>query len=165
MRLEVLALAVSLVTCIARAEMPADPDWKEVEAPPAPAVRTDGLIPLDVTGSSLRFGVDPASISVGPDDIVRYVVVASSRTGTVNALYEGIRCGTGEFKVYARHNPDTGWTLAKDPLWRSLHEQPISRHTLEIARTGACVGHGTNSPASRIVRDLRSPVDTRLRGN
>ena len=36
--------------------------------------------------------------------MVRYVVVATSDSGAVNAIYEGIRCDTGRFKVYARHN-------------------------------------------------------------
>ena len=40
----------------------------------------DGLIPLDIPGSTLRFGVDPASVTIGSDGIVRYVVVASSTT-------------------------------------------------------------------------------------
>jgi len=61
-------------------------DWKETEAPPPPPLRTTGLIPIDVAGSSLRFGVDPASISVGADRVVRYVVVATSASGTVNGM-------------------------------------------------------------------------------
>jgi hypothetical protein len=163
MRLDRFVLALLAGTCAAHAQLvPLDPDWKEVEAPPAPSFKTTGLIPIDIPRSSLRFGVDPASISLGQDGIVRYVVVATSDTGTVNALYEGIRCGTGEFKVYARHNPGSGWTVAKDTPWRSLHEPPVSRHSLAIARTGACIGDGTNRSASQIARDLRAPVDKRF---
>jgi CNP1-like family protein len=162
MRLESTVVALALAACAAHAQLvPQNPDWREAEAPP-PALKLDGLIPLDVPGSTLRFGVAPASIAIGSDGIVRYVVVASSTTGTVNAIYEGIRCGTGEFKVYARHNPDSGWTPTQDAAWRSLHAQPMSRHSLLIARTGACVGHGANRPAARIVQDLRSPVDGRF---
>jgi len=163
MRLESTVVALALAACAAHAQLvPQNPDWREAEAPPPPALKLDGLIPLDIPGSTLRFGVAPASVAIGSDGIVRYVVVASSTTGTVNAMYEGIRCGTGEFKVYARHNPDSGWTPTKDVAWRSLHAQPMSRHSLLIARTGACVGHGANHSAARIVRDLRSPVDNRF---
>ena len=167
MRLESFVAALAFAACAAHAQLGTEsPDWKEVEAPPPPALKLDGLIPLDIPGSTLRFGVAPASVTIGSDGIVRYVVVASSTTGAVNAIYEGIRCDTGQYKVYARHNPDSGWKPTKDADWRSLHEQqqkPMSRHTLVIARTGACIGHGANRPATRIVQDLRLPADTRFR--
>ncbi len=163
MRAESIALALALAACAAQAQStPGGPDWTEAQVPPPPTLQLDGLIQLDMPGSNLRFGVAPGSVNVGADGIVRYVVVASSTTGTVNAMYEGIRCGTGEYKVYARHNPDSGWTPARDTPWRSLHEQPMSRHSLLIARTGACMGHGANGSAARIVKDLRSPVDSRF---
>jgi hypothetical protein len=141
---------------------PMDPDWKELEAPAPPPLRTSGLIPLEVERSALRFGVDPDSVSVGQDRIVRYVVVASGSSGAVNAMYEGIHCKTGEFKVYARHNPGTGWTIVGDSQWRSLHAQPQSRHSMVVARTAACIGHGSNRSAAQVVRDLRAPADTRF---
>jgi hypothetical protein len=140
-----------------------DPDWRELDAPAPPPVRTQGLIPLDMHASTLRFGVDPASVSVGTDGIVRYVVVASSASGTVNAMYEGIRCNTAEVKTYARHNPDSGWVPTRSVEWRKLHDVPNTRHSLLVARTGACVGHGPNGNAAQVVRDLKSGPDTRFR--
>lgn len=137
---------------------PLDPDWREVEAPPAPAFSLDGLIPLEIPRSTLRFGVAPASVSLGADGIVRYVVVATGPSGAVNALYEGIRCNSGEYKIYARHNPGSGWVIANDPQWLPLQAATMHRHALTIARTGACVGHGTAISAAKIVSDLRSPV-------
>jgi hypothetical protein len=93
MRLEPTLVALLLAATSAHAQLVTpDPDWKEAEAPPPPALRTDGLIPLDVPRSALRFCVDPASVAVGSDGIVRYVVVATSSSGAVNAMYEGIRC-------------------------------------------------------------------------
>ena len=142
--------------------MPADPDWKEQEAPPPPALRTTGLIPLDVPGSSLRFGIDPNSVAIGADRVIRYVVVATSPSGAVNAMYEGLRCNTGEVRVFARHNPDSGWVPAANSLWQPVHTVPNNRYSLLIARNGACVGHGPNDSAAQIVRDLRSGVDRRF---
>jgi hypothetical protein len=157
-----LGAALMLAASLVQAQLvPADPDWQEVEAPPAPAFSADGLVSLEIPRSALRFGVAPASISIGADGIVRYVMVASSSTGATNAIYEGIRCGTGEVKVYARHNPGSGWVIAKDSRWRPLQDAP-QRHSLVIARTGACNGHSTNRPVDRIVRDLRAPADTRF---
>lgn len=163
MRRNLLAAGLLWAALSAHAQtVPSDPDWREAQSPAPPALDLKGLIALDIPGSSLRFGVQPASVSIGADGIVRYVVVATSPSGAVNAIYEGIRCGSGDFRVLARHNPDSGWTIANDSPWRSLHEQPRSRHSLLIARTGACIGHGTNKSATRIVRDLRSSVDKRF---
>jgi hypothetical protein len=159
-----LAPALLAGACVgASAQLvPPDPEWKELDAPPPPALRTTGLIPLEVPGSSLRFGVDPASVAVGADRVVRYVVVATSPTGAVNAMYEGLRCTTGEVRIFARHNPESGWVPAQGSLWQPLHQVPNSRYSLQVARTGACMGDAPNGNAAQIVRDLKSGVDHRF---
>lgn len=157
------ALALAGAATAASAQPATDnPDWKEIDAPPPPALRTGGLVPLDVAGTSLRFGVDPASVTVGSDAVVRYVVVATSPSGTVNAMYEGIRCGTGEVKVYARHSPGSGWVPAKAAEWQALQSTPHSRHSLSVARSGACLGRSPNGSPTQIVQDLKAPVDLRF---
>jgi hypothetical protein len=162
-RLLALALACAAGTSFGQLLGDTNPDWKETEVPPPPALRTQGLIPIEMpSGIALRFAVDPASVSVGADGVVRYVIVASSPTGTVNAMYEGLRCNTAEVKVYARHNPDSGWVPARNSEWQPLHNRPNSRHSLTVARTGACVGQGPSGNASEIVRALRTPADKRF---
>jgi hypothetical protein len=159
MRLRWAVSAVLLAAAAAQGQVSIDdPEWREIETPPAPALKLEGLIPLEIPGSALRFGVDPASITIGDDRVVRYVVVATSASGVVNGIYEGIRCDNGEVKVYARHNPAGGWSVVKDPKWRPVNEQ---RYTDVIARGGACVGGGANQSAARIVRDLRTPLERR----
>ncbi|MFC5498728.1 CNP1-like family protein [Caenimonas terrae] len=163
LRTRAWALALAIVAGAAHAQLSdADPDWKEVEAPPPAPLRLDRLLPIDIPESTLRFGVDPASVALTPDGIVRYVVVATSNTGAVNAFYEGIRCSTGEVRLYARHSPDKGWVPVKDSLWRSLSEARPSRHSLVIARTGACNGNAANQSAAQIVRDLGGSVNWRF---
>jgi hypothetical protein len=150
-----LALVLTCGSLASHAQLnPPDPDWKEVQVPPPPPLRTEGLIPIDLPESSLRFGVDPVSISIGDDRIVRYVVVATSSRGAVNAFYEGIRCDAGQVRLYARHDPQRGWVPVVDGEWRSLHEAKSSRHSLVIARDGACLGAAPNRSTQQIVRDL-----------
>lgn len=162
MRLNRVMAVLLFAAAAAQAQVPADdPDWREVEAPAAPALKLQGLIPLEMPGSGLRFGIDPSSITIGEDRIVRYVVVATSATGVVNAMYEGIRCGSGDFKLYARHSTDGGWKVVKNSDWRSLWDRPASRHALVIARAGACMGRSANRSPAHIVRDLRTPVERR----
>ncbi len=110
-RLAAMAL-LACVACGAFAQLvEQDPDWKEAQVPPPPAIRTSGLLALDMGRSTaLKFGVDPASLVISKDGVVRYVMVASSASGATNAMYEGIRCATGELKTYARATTTGKWS-------------------------------------------------------
>ena len=164
LRISFCLLALAFASSVQAQLTPPDPDWREV-APAPPPLRTEGLIRIDMPLSNLRFGVDPASVSLGSDGVVRYVVVASSSTGAVNALYEGIRCSTAEVRLYARHNPESGWVLLSDGEWRSLHQTLPSRHSLVLARTGVCAGGAPNQSTAQIVRDLGGSVNWRFWNN
>lgn len=142
--------------------VPADPDWQETEAPAPPALQTRKLIAVDVGRSDLRWGVDPASISIGADRVVRYVVVGIGQGGAVNGLYEGLRCSTGEVKVYARHARDGGWVRAAGANWMPV-QHPAARHSLAIARAGACMEQAPNRSPEQIARDLAASVNDRFR--
>jgi hypothetical protein len=164
MRREIAAaLLLAAPVAFAQFALSTDPDWKETEVPPPPALGARKLIDIEVPRSALRFGVDPQSVAVGADSVVRYVVVATSSSGAVNAMYEGIRCNTAEVKVYARHNPDTGWKAVGHAEWKPLHEAMGARYSLQIARTGACIGDAPNGSAQQIVRDLSASADRRFR--
>ncbi|GAB3184787.1 CNP1-like family protein [Hydrogenophaga aquatica] len=157
------SLAAALLSCAcagAFAQRAADDvDWRESEVPAPPALRTEGLLKFDVSvNSELSYGVDPASIGIGEDGVVRYVMVAASRSGALNALYEGVRCATGEVKTYARWNPAPpgSWTLAQQPQWRPmLAGNAASRPALALARAGLCQGAAPNGPVPKMLRELR----------
>jgi hypothetical protein len=105
-----------------------DPDWKESEVPAPPAFDLKRLVPVTVPAQSqLKWGVDPATVKIFPDGVIRYVVVAQSSSGTINALYEGIRCNKGEFRRYARYHRDSGWVMTSDSEWTSLRSPGLSR--------------------------------------
>ena len=155
-----LCAAVLSSACVAALAQRAadDVDWRELETPAPPALRTDGLLKFDVSVSSeLIYGVDPASIAIGEDGVIRYVMVATSRTGAINALYEGVRCTTGEVKTYARWNPAPpgAWIMATQPEWRQLFRNASSRPALALARAGLCEGAAPNGPLNKMLRDLR----------
>jgi hypothetical protein len=151
-RLLVLALGLACGAALAQSDV----EWKEAEAPAPPALQTQKLIAVEVAGSQLRWGVDPASIRIGPDRVVRYVVVGLGEAGAINALYEGLRCDTGEAKVYARQSRDGGWVKSSAD-WKTVHNNSATRHSLAIARAGACAGEAPNTSAEQIARDLAAP--------
>jgi hypothetical protein len=134
-----------------------NPDWKEGKVPAPPAFSTDKLLPLDMPPYvSLRFGVDPTTLTITADGIVRYVVVARNASGSITAMYEGIRCATGEAKTYARADNSGNWTIVKQPLWRGLDDNQPSKHALAFARQGACDGRATTASSNAdIIRAMK----------
>jgi hypothetical protein len=133
-----------------------DPDWKETEVPPPPAFDLKRLVPVSVPAQSqMQWGVDPSTVRIFPDGVVRYVVVAQSSSGVVNALYEGIRCNKGEFRRYARYNRDSGWVMLKESDWTSLRATGTSRHPLVLAKEGMCDGAAPPASVQQAMRMLR----------
>lgn len=133
-----------------------DPDWQESDVPAPPALSGDRLLPLEMPPYvSLQFGIDPASLVVTKDGIVRYVVVARSAGGSVTAFYEGIRCATAEVKTYARSNSAGEWVKPGSVEWRALNANHPSKHAGVFARQAACDGATAANSAADIVRALR----------
>jgi hypothetical protein len=163
-----VACVAWLATCstLAMAQLAVtDPDWKEDSAPTVPAFEIKRLVPFEVAANSpLQWGVDPQTMTIGKDDIVRYVVVAQSPSGVVNAMYEAIRCGTGEWKTYARYNQDSGWTNASEPKWQPLRGGP-SPHAARLASQGVCTGNAAAGSVREIVQNVRQPFAGVKRGN
>lgn len=75
--------------------------WQEqgVKIPTYP--KKENLLPLNVANSQFKYYLDSLSISVGTDEVVRYSIVAVSKSGVRNVFYEGIRCDGREYKTYA----------------------------------------------------------------
>lgn len=133
-----------------------DPDWKETEVPAPPPFNADHLIAVDMPSYvSLKLGVDPATLAITPDGIVRYVMVAVNASGSVNAMYEGIRCAKGEVKTYARITSSGAWSVIKDPQWRDLSDNLPSKHAIAFARQGACDGSAAASSVADIIGNLK----------
>ena len=159
-------LGLALVAFASLAQVPSDdPDWKETEAPPPPSFNKDKLIPIDMPSYvTMAFGVDPATLLISPDGIVRYVVVASNQTGSISAMYEGIHCSTGEVKTYARFASNGQWSLIKNPQWRDMYDTTLpSRHAKSLARQGICEGFAlTASSAAVIIKALKNPTQGQI---
>ena len=133
-------------------------DWREGTVGTPPDYDPSRLIPVEAPhGSVLSFGIDPQTIAVGADGVVRYVVVAASRQGANTALFEGIRCGNSEFRTYARRNKgEADWSLVDgEKPWKPLASTGLAAHVLAIAQAGICTGRAPNTPVDRMVRELR----------
>lgn len=158
--------ACVLLSCGVSAQLrDADPDWKEYEIPAPPAFRADRAIALEMPRHiSVRVGVDPQTVRITGDGIVRYVVVATSSGDSINASYEGIRCLTAEVKVYSRFGSNGTWRPVAEPQWKPLNGNQPSPHALVFARQGACDGRAaTGGTVAEIVSRLKAPPRDQLR--
>ncbi len=101
-------------------------DFKEADLPLPALPDKQALVEFFVTGaSSFRFFIDPASLSVGADNVVRYTLVARSPSGVENISYEGMRCGAGTFKVFAFAN-DGQWKRSNSE-WQEIEPKSVQR--------------------------------------
>ena len=132
-------------------------EWKETEAPPPPAFDLKRLVPLSMPPyMSLKFGVDPQTMQLTPDGVVRYVIVAYREAGNAtNAFYEAVRCSTDEYKTYARYGGD-GWSPVPDAEWKKIDDRN-SIYTSELAKQSLCRGNAPRVSVSDMVRELKRP--------
>jgi hypothetical protein len=87
--------------------------------------------------TDFRYFVDAASVSVGDDRIVRYVLLVRSPSGAENVSFEGIRC-PGEYRVYAVGRPDGGWG-GRATEWRPIPRHPRAGQNV-LSRSYFCPG-------------------------
>lgn len=92
--------------------------WKENDVALPAFPQDTGLLPF-VVGAvrDKSFAIDRASIAVGTDGVIRYSLVITSSRGAQNVTYEGMRCDTGERRVYAYGRSDKTWAKASSDKW------------------------------------------------
>lgn len=144
---------------LANAQLFGDSDWKESEAPPPPAFNQDKLIDIEMPRySSLKFGIDPNTIKVTGDGVVRYVIVATNKEeGGFNAFYEGVHCAKDEYKTYARFTSAGKWEATQNPEWKRISDR-TSRYTQAVATQGLCRGHAPRASVGEMIRFLKAPI-------
>lgn len=110
-------------------EEEATESWKELKAKLPSAPVESKLIPFEVSvANANRFYIDPASVSVGKDGVVRYTVVIESSGGARTVNYEGLRCETRERRLYAFGQADGSWIESQGSSWIPVHKQEHKMH-------------------------------------
>jgi hypothetical protein len=104
--------------------------WVELSAQLPPAPKPENLVEFNVSSATRnKYFVATASISVGEDKVVRYSVVIEAAGGAKNVSFEGMRCATGERRLYAYGQPDGSWSKARNTGWEGIKfRSPLSYH-------------------------------------
>jgi hypothetical protein len=106
---------------------------------------------------SFRFFVDAESITIGADQVVRYVSVARSRTGVESVSFDGLRCSTVSHRVYATgRTADKSWSIVRGGEWKKLSLGAQGRQHLVLIRDFFCPSGFTIATRKEGVNALRA---------
>ena len=136
-------------------------EWKEAELRlPAYPASTD-LIPLDVRSSTrVQFFIDPRSLSLAEDGVVRYALVARGAGGAENVSFEGIRCATAERKLYALGRGGE-WVLSRNDSWYWIADNALNRQHAVLAKEYFCPPGAVRPSLPEILDLLRRDAGVR----
>lgn len=125
------------------------------ELPPLP--QQANLLPFDVSQNTpLKFFLDSKSVSVGSDGVVRYTVVITSPTGARNVNYEGIRCDTYEWRLYAGLDADhNAWDRTVANAFTRIENGELNAYHASLYQDYFCANKIPLANAKRIVENVQ----------
>lgn len=120
-----------------------DPEkWKEDSDFEIPAFPDDAnLLKVDIGPAATNdYFIDSASLAIGNDRIVRYVLVVKTSGGATNVSFEGINCRDLSWKHYASGRSDRTWskTQARQSQWRPIQRKSANSHHTVLSRYFFC---------------------------
>ena len=137
-------------------EFEADKPWVELSAQLPPTPKAENLVEFNVSSATRnRHFVDTASISVGEDKVVRYTVVIEAAGGARNVAFEGLRCATGERRLYAYGQPDGTWSKARNAQWEGIKFRSLLSYHKALYEDYFCPDGINVRDAKEAVRKLR----------
>ena len=114
-------------------------------------------LPFEVSAvTPFTFFVDAKSISVAPNAIVRYTLIAKSSDGALNVSYESMRCTDGNFRVYAYGSVGNSWFEVRNPKWELIRTDRRNPQRAVLFNDYFCPLTGYIANAADAVRVLKS---------
>lgn len=106
-----------------------------------------------------QFFVDEGSVSVGADGVVRFTLVVRTPGGAENVSFEGIRCATGERRLYASGRADGEWVVARNSVWQPIADNTYNRPRAALAWDYFCDGPAAPRNREHALRLLQQRRD------
>jgi len=130
--------------------------WREQEVvmPAAPAEGSLQSFYVSAVAEN-RFLIDIASLSLGSDGVVRYVLVVLTPGGGRNVTFEGMRCETRERRLYASGRQDGSWSKARRVEWVPVRDANVNRHHAALFLDYFCPGGIMASSVAEVRGALR----------
>jgi hypothetical protein len=133
-------------------------NWVENKIDTLPPLPQEGdLLTFTVSQNTpLKFTIDSKSLTVGSDGVVRYTVVVTSPAGARNVNYEGIRCDTYEWRLYAGLNADhDGWDPTVANTWQRIENGNLNAYRAALFQDYFCANKMPVGSAKTIVNNIR----------
>jgi hypothetical protein len=113
--------------------------WMEATAKMPEGLPSSELKPFFVSKNTpLSFAIDAQSLSIGKDDVIRYVLVITSPTGAKQVNYEGLRCETYEWRLYATLQGEGHWVKTPNSRWQAIKGSTYNRYHSALAQDAFC---------------------------
>ena len=138
-----------------------DPDapriWSEIDLELPKEGPSNDLRTFYVSNTtSLIFEVDAKSISIGKDDVIRYIMVITSPSGARQITYEGIRCEKYESRHYASYQIlEKRWVKNPYSKWDIIHGGGRNRYHAALAQDAFCDFKNPRRNREEILRLLK----------
>jgi hypothetical protein len=138
--------------------VPEAPAWKEqeTELPAWPDAGRQLEVTVNQANFPFRVFIDPESLSIGEDRVLRYTVVVVSASGARNISYEGIRCSKRSYRRYAYGAGDEWVPLAAEP-WRPLLEEGMDSYRYVLYRDYLCDPANPYQNTGDVLQRIRYP--------
>lgn len=130
--------------------------WEEIQAQIPAYPKGDALVQVQAGNlDSHKFYLDPNSLALGADGVMRYTAVVKTTGGATNVSYEGIRCETRERKLYAIGRSDGSWVRARDPKWQRIELRTLTPHYYVLYRDYFCPARTVPTPPKQALEALK----------
>lgn len=130
--------------------------WQEIAVqlppPPLPANLAEIYVGPSTTAKSY---IDTKSLTVGSDNVVRYIIVTKTSGGAINTSYEGIRCDTAEKKLYAFGHANGQWSPSRQKQWKKIIDVGANRQDAALVKSYFCQYALVSGDAKKIIARLR----------
>ena len=100
------------------------------------------------------FMIDRDTLTVGADGVVRYVLVVRTPGGAENITFEGIRCNTGERRIYASARKGGEWASLRNSEWVPISNNTYNRPRAALAAELFCDGPAPPRDAEEVLRRM-----------
>ncbi len=133
-----------------------DKAWQEIQAQMPVAPRSANLIEVQLDSSTRnKLFIDALSLSSGEDGVVRYTAILRTPSGAENVTFEGMRCETGERKLYAFGRAGGEWSRNRYAKWELIQARLAGGYHRELFFHYLCVV-GENRDVPTLLRLLKS---------
>jgi len=115
--------------------------WQEMAVLMPAAANKESLIPFYVSAATEnQFFIDGATLTVGEDGVVRYVLIVQTAGGARNTSFEGMRCLTRERRIYASGRLDGSWSKSRNNEWVKVRDAAANRQYAALFLEYFCPG-------------------------